>query len=72
MVGSDEGGEFKRDFAKLYRKHNIRQEFTTADSAKFNGVAERHITMVESIGMAAQEQTKSLSRGFKFPSGSVW
>ena len=43
VVRSDEGGEFKGDFPKLCRRHNIRQEFTTADSAKFDGVAERHI-----------------------------
>ena len=53
VVRSDEGGEFKGDFAKLCRRHNIRQEFTTADSAKFNGVAERRIAMIESAGMAA-------------------
>ena len=70
VVRSDEGGEFKGDFAKLCRRHNIRQEFTTGDSAKFNGVAERHIAMIESAGMAAQVQAKSLFRGFKFSFGS--
>ena len=29
-------------------RHNICHEFTTADSAKFNGVAERHIAILES------------------------
>ena len=29
VVRSDEGGEFKGGFAKLCRRHNIRQEFTT-------------------------------------------
>ena len=73
VVRSDEGGEFKEDCAKLCRRPNIRQEFTTADSAKFNGVAERHIAMAESAGMAAQVQAKSLFRGFKIPSGSrLW
>ena len=73
VVRSDEGGEFKGDFAKLCRRRNIRQEFTTADSANFNGVAERHIAMIESAGMAAQVQAKSLFRGFKIPSGSrLW
>ena len=33
VVRSDEGEECKEDFAKLCRRHNIRQEFTTADSA---------------------------------------
>ena len=54
VVCSDEGGEVKGDFAKLCRRHNVRQEFTTADSAQFNGVAERHIAVVDSAGMAAQ------------------
>ena len=74
VVRLDEGEEFKGDFAKLCRRHNIRQEFTTADSAKFNGVgAERHIAMVESAGMAAQVQAKPLFRVFKIPSGSrLW
>ena len=71
VARSDEGGEFKGDFAKPCRRHNIRQEFTTADSAKFNGVTERHIAiMVESAGMAAQVQAKSLFRGLKIPPGS--
>ena len=46
VVCSDEGGEFKGDFAKLCRRHNVRKEFTTTDSAKFNVVAESHIAMV--------------------------
>ena len=71
VIRFDEGGEFIVDFAKLCRRHNIRQEFPTADSAKFNGVAERHIAMIESAGMAAQVQAKSLFRGFKItPSDS--
>ena len=58
----DDGGEFKGDFEKLFRKNEIRQGFATADSAQFNGVAKRHIAMVESAGMAAQVQVKSLFR----------
>ena len=71
VVRSDKGGELKEDFAKLYRRHNIRQEFTTADSAKFNGVAELHIAMTESAVMATQVQAKSLFRGFKIPFGNI-
>ena len=67
VVRSDEGGEFKGDFANLCRRNNIRQEVTTTDSVNFNEVAERHIAMVESAGMAAQVQAKSLFRGFKLP-----
>ena len=70
---SVKGGEFKEDFAKLCRRYNIRQEFTTADSAKFNGVAERHIAMVKSASMTAQVQAKSLFRAFKILSGNrLW
>ena len=58
VVRLDKGGEFKGGFARLCRRHNTRQKFTTADSAKFNGVAERHIAMVESAGMAAQVRAK--------------
>ena len=47
VVPSDEGGEIKGDFAKLCWRHNVRQEFTAADGAQFNGVAERHIAMVD-------------------------
>ena len=74
VVRSDKGGEFKGDFAKLCRRSNIRQEFTTADSAKFNGVVERRIAMIESAGgMAAQVQAESLFRGSKIPSGrKLW
>ena len=59
---------FRGDFAKLCRSHSIRQEVTTADSAKFNGVAERHIAMVESAGIAAQVQARPPFRVFKISS----
>ena len=73
VVRLNKGGEFKGDFARLCRGHNIRQEFTTADCAKFKRVAERHIAMVELAGMAAPVQAKSFDRGFKIPSCSrLW
>ena len=41
-VRIDDTAEFKGGaFADLYRERGIRQEFTTADSPQFNGVAER-------------------------------
>ena len=70
VVRSDEGGEFKGDFAKLCRRQNIRQEFTTANSAKFNGVAKSHNAMIESVDIDAQVQAKPLFRGFRNSSGS--
>ena len=66
VVHSDEEGEFKGGFSILRRRHNIRQEFTTADSAKFNEVAERHIVMMESAGMAAQVQQSRFFVDSKF------
>ena len=59
VVRSGEGEEFRGGFAKLCRRHNIRQEFTNADSTEFSGVAERHIAMIKPAGMAAQVQEKS-------------
>jgi len=70
VVRPDEGGgEVKGDFANFCRKHNIHQEFTTVDCAKFNGVAERHIVVVESTCMTAQVQAKLFVCGLKIPSG---
>ena len=66
VVRLDEGGGFKGAFENFCRRHNIRQTFTIADSAKSSGVAGCHITMVESAGRAAQVQAKSLFRGYKF------
>ena len=64
VVRSDEGEEFKEDFAKLCRRHNIRQEFTTANSTKFNKVAERHIAVKESTGLVWLLKCKQHSRFF--------
>ena len=47
VVRSDGGGEIKGDFAKLYGRHNVRQEFTTAGIVQFSGVAERHTAVAD-------------------------
>ena len=47
----------------MYRDRNIRQEFATADSPEFDGVAERHIVMVESAGLAAHLQAIAENAG---------
>ena len=53
-VRTDDAAEVKGGaFANLCRERGIRQEFTTADSPQFNGVAERGIAMMESAGKAA-------------------
>ena len=39
VVRSDNGGEFNQEgFGQLCRERNIKQEFTTANSPKYNGV----------------------------------
>ena len=73
-VRTDDGAEFKSGyFADLCRERGIRQEFTTANSPQFNGVAERGIAMVESTGKAALIQTKCMFSGMGIPlSDSLW
>ena len=58
-VRSDERDQFKGDLANLCMRHSICQEFTFADSANFNGVAEHHM-MVESAGLATRVQEASV------------
>ena len=73
VVRLDEGGEFKGDFAKLCRRHNIRPEFTTTDSAKCNEVVKRPIVMPDLAGLAAQVRANSLFRAYKIPFDSrLW
>ena len=55
MVRSDGGGEFSKGaFGALCTKEKIRQEFTTADSPQYNGVAERQIAIIEAAGLASR------------------
>ena len=57
---SDEGGEFSKGaYGALCTTEKIRQELTTADSPKYNGVAERQITIIEAAGLAARVQASS-------------
>ena len=57
VVRSDHGGEFNQgEFGQLCRERNIKQEFTTADSPEYNGVAERGLAMIESAALAARIQ----------------
>ena len=49
IVRSDDGGQFMEGkFGKLCRERKRKQEFTTADSPAYNGVAERGLVMIES------------------------
>ena len=66
-VRTDDAAEFKGGaFADLCRERGIRQEFTSADSPQFNGVAGRGIALIESAGKAAAIQI-----GIMFPSMGV-
>ena len=57
MVKSDGGGEFSKGaFGALCTTEKIRQEFATADSPQYNGVAERQIAIIEAAGLAARNQ----------------
>ena len=73
-VRTDDAAESKSaNFADLCRERGIRQEFTTASSPQFNGVAERGIAMIESTGKAALIQAKCMFSGMGIPlSDSLW
>ena len=54
-VRSDNGGEFSGGkFGTVCRKRGIKQEFTSADSPKYNGVAERALALISDTALAAR------------------
>ena len=56
-VRADNGGEvFGGDFGDLRRKRGIKQEFTPADSLKYNGVVERLLALINDTALAARTQ----------------
>ena len=60
-VRLDNGREFFGGaFGTLYRKRGIKQEFTLADSPKYNGVAERALGLVNDAAVAARIQATEL------------
>ena len=73
-VRTDDAAEFKGGaFADLCRERGIRQEFTTADSPQFNGVAERGIVVIEPAGKATIIQAGLNFSGMGIPPGnSLW
>ena len=73
-VRTDNAAEFKSGyFADLCRERGIRQEFITANSPQFHGVAERGIAMIESTGKAALIQANCMFSGMGIPlSDSLW
>ena len=69
-VRSDNGGEFtSRAFTSICNRHRIKQEFTTADSAMYNGVAERGLGIIETTAMAGRIEAPLLFPGANVPSG---
>ena len=70
IVRSDDGGEFMEGkFEKFCRERKTKQEFTTADSPEYNGVAERGLAMIESAALAARIQASELFPGYSNPEG---
>ena len=60
-VRSDNGREvFGGAFGELCRKRGIKQEFTPADSPKYNGVAERALGLINDAAVAARIQATEL------------
>ena len=60
-VRSANGREFFGGaFGELCRKRGIKQEFTPADSPKYNGVAERALGLINDAAVAARIQTTEL------------
>ena len=67
-VRSDGGGEFcGGTFGDLCRSRCIKQEFTTADSPQFNGVAERALGLIETAVIADRIQARELFPGAQLP-----
>ena len=63
-VRSDNGREFFGGaFGELCRKRCIKQEFTPADSPKYNGVAERALGLINDAAAAARIQATELGAG---------
>ena len=68
IVRSDGGGEFRGGkFGELRRSRGIKQEFTTADSPQFNGVAECALGLIETAAMAGRILARELFPGAQLP-----
>ena len=74
VVRSDGGGEFtKGGFGALRTAEKTRQEFTTADSPQYNGVAERQIAIIEGAGLAGRIQVAAKYPNEVLPRGeNLW
>ena len=74
IVRSDGGGQFcGRKFGGLCRSRCIKQEFITADSPQFNGVAERALGLIETAARAGRIQARELFPGAQLTATeSLW
>ena len=73
VIRLDDGGRFNGGkLGKLCREgNNKKQDFTTADSPEYNGVAERGLAMLISDALAARIQAPELFPGLSVPGGSL-
>ena len=63
-VPSYNGGNcFEGEFGTLCRKRGIKNDFTPADSTKYNGVAERALALISDTALAARTQVQALYPG---------
>ena len=63
-VRSDNGGEFfGGGFGKLCCKRGTKQEFTPANSSKYNGVVDRALALINDAALAARIQVPVLYPG---------
>ena len=63
-VRSGNGGElFGGEVETLCRKRGMKQEFTPADSPKYNGVAKRALALISDTVLAARIQAQVLYPG---------
>lgn len=71
---SDNEGEFHGGaFANVCRQYCIKQEFTTAKSPEFNGVAERGVGMIVKAALAARIQAPIIFSHVELPpTDSLW
>ena len=64
IVRSDNGGEFfGGDSEKICLKRSIKQEFTPANSPKYNGVAKQSLALINGTALAARIQAPILYPG---------
>ena len=73
-VRSDNGGEFAgRAFRDLCDERGIRQEFTTPDTPKLNGVAERGLGLIQDAAAAAMFEAPRLFPDIQLAAGTgMW